>query len=611
MKIVGITTPQEAFVGSRDRNFRMNEFLIVEDQSQGDLIAQVVEAKTYNRYIPLNIGGDFVDSSVIESLKAMGYDVSNETIYIAKIRLLKEALYPILTGSKLREPKFREVKNLLVSTSMNNGFSIGVIKNTDTVFNDMDEELKDIVDIYEDGKFLNQKDVPFIMDYRAMSEYPHIGIFGGSGSGKSFGIRVILEEVMKKKIPTVVLDPHYEMTFSNPSLSKFKKDYSGNFVAVQIGKDVGIKFEDITKYDLKNLLSSVSNLTDSMENIVDVLFTRGNNYYSFHNKLEYLLEGKEIGSEEKINEKIFYADSESDKKKYEEVKKIYIQYDKKTNDASIRGILWRLERLEKEGIFNKDIRVIEKNLQSSKLVVVQGSNRLIQIFSTYLLSKLYYQRRSYRDSISTGSDGKYFPPFIIVTDESHNFAPKSESTPTKSILREVAQEGRKYGVFLILATQRPTLLDETITAQLNTKFIFRTVRASDIDTIREETDISTEDAKRLPYLSTGDVFISSAKFGRTFYVRIRASSTNTPHKDNPFDELEVIKEKENEEFFEIIKNYLPIAVSTDLLSIAKDVEINHKKIYDIDEFKLKLKTLLDSEKIICEKTFLGKVYKLK
>ena len=112
MKVVGITTQQEVYVGSKDRNFRINEFLIIMDEYQGDLMGEVVEAKTYNRYIPLNINGDLVDSSVLESLKAIGYNVDEDTIYIAKVRLLNEAQYPIETGSDVRVPRFKEVKNL-------------------------------------------------------------------------------------------------------------------------------------------------------------------------------------------------------------------------------------------------------------------------------------------------------------------------------------------------------------------------------------------------------------------------------------------------------------------------------------------------------------------
>lgn len=236
---------------------------------------------------------------------------------------------------------------------------------------------------------------------------------------------------------------------------------------------------------------------------------------------------------------------------------------------------------------------------------------MINVFSTYLLAKLYYLRKEYRDELYRRNvKVDYFPPFVIITDEAHNFAPKGFDTPSKSILREISQEGRKYGVFLILATQRPTLLDETITAQLNTKLIFRTVRASDIDTIKEETDLSVDETKRLPYLSSGDVFISSAKKGRTSFVRIRAANTVSPHTENPFDEL-VDHEKENfEKFFIDIKDLLPIDATS--LNIAL-VNYNKKSGENLsyDEFKNKLDELCERDFIEKEDNFLTEMYKIK
>ncbi len=46
LKVVGITTQHEVYVGSKDRNFRINEFLIITDPYQGDLMGEVIEAKT-------------------------------------------------------------------------------------------------------------------------------------------------------------------------------------------------------------------------------------------------------------------------------------------------------------------------------------------------------------------------------------------------------------------------------------------------------------------------------------------------------------------------------------------------------------------------------------
>ena len=40
MQVVGLTTPQEVYVASKDRKFRINELLVLEDPYQGNLIGK-------------------------------------------------------------------------------------------------------------------------------------------------------------------------------------------------------------------------------------------------------------------------------------------------------------------------------------------------------------------------------------------------------------------------------------------------------------------------------------------------------------------------------------------------------------------------------------------
>ena len=610
MKVVGITTQQEFFIGSRERNFRINEFLIIEDPYQDDLLGEVVEAKTYNRYIPLNIYADFVDNAVLESLKTLGYNIDEDTIYIAKVRLLNEAQYPVQTGSDARLPKFQEVKDLMIRTKKDEGLVLGVIRNTDDMAKDMDEEYKNLLYTIEEGEILPQKELPYILDIKSMHQYPHIGVFGGSGSGKSFGLRVLLEELMVQSIPTIVLDPHYEMDFSEieTNMGNTMSNFSNKFKCLQIGTHVGVKFEDLSAQDLKNLLDAASKLTDSMNNVVDVLFKRRDSYHSFSNRLQMLSEAQEEGSLTKIESRIESALDENERRAWKDRRDLYESFDKTCPYSSVRGISWRLRRLGNDGVFSKDIREIEEGLQNGKLMVIQGSTRILQVFSTYLLNNLYHKRRDYKDAQYKKSNADYFPPFVIVTDEAHNFAPKAYDSPSKSILKEVSQEGRKYGVFLILATQRPTLLDETITAQLNTKFIFRTVRASDIQTIKEETDLTFEESKRLPYLRTGDLFISSASMGRTVFVRIRAAYSRSPHTENPFDELKSKSKEEDDRFYNIIINKLPIN-DTELIHIITDIEREIQLTYTITALEEKLKQMVEKGYLSREDTIFGYRYR--
>ncbi|MDO5724816.1 MAG: ATP-binding protein [Tissierellia bacterium] len=608
MNVIGLTNQQEFYIGSNERNFRINEYLIIEDRKMGDLIGEVVEANTFNRYIPMSLQQDFVDKAVLESLKAIGYNIDEETIYVAKVRLLNEAIYPVETGSDVRLPKFYELKDILIKGKPESGLTLAAIKNTDTLYEDLDEELKNIYTLY-DNEYRIQEEVPFILDLKSLHQYPHIGVFGGSGSGKSYGLRVILEELMKKGIPTIVLDPHYEMSFEANTKNPFSEDYSNKYVNLRIGTDIGVKFEHLNTGELKNLLSTASNLTEAMSAVVDTLHSGRVGYTEFYQRLTDLSEAYDIGSEEEIRNRIANCQNSQERFRYNRILDTFTKFGKQCNKHSINGIIWRLAKLDRSGIFAKDDIPIIEALSNGKLAVIQGDTMIIAVFGTYILNKLYHMRRDYKDAMYLNINADYFPPFMVVTDEAHNFAPKAYDSPSKKIIKEIAQEGRKYGVFLALATQRPALLDETVTAQLNSKFIFRTVRASDINTIREETDLTPEEGRRLPYLRSGDVFASMAIMGRTFSLRIRAAETKSPHSINPFDEIIQKKLEDNDEFLNKIKEYLPIS-EYDVLKIQKELGKNRVS-YSKDEIIMKLNSLCDQNILEKENDFLGYIYKLK
>lgn len=583
MQVVGITNQQEVWVASKDRRFKINEILIIEDGFQGEQKGEVVETNSYNKYVPMALNGDLVDNKVLKSLEALGYRVDEDTIHIAKVRLLVEAEYPIQTAAAVRVPKFDEVRGLLVSAQPEKGLVIGAIKSTQEMVEELPEDLTDLAPIFQNGQYMKQNGVPFVFDIYKMNQYPHVGIFGGSGSGKSFGLRVLLEEMMKLKIPTVVLDPHYEMDFGIMSdLDEFKgQDFKGKFECLQVGYHIGVNFVELSTQDLKNLLSAISNLSDAMSGAVDELHRQKDSFQSFSDRVKLLGEALEEGKNN-IQDKLANAEDQYEREKYKECALLLNKYGN-IPLASVKAIAWRLNVLDRQGIFNNDITPVEQGLKSGKMVIIQGSSKLLQVFATYLTNNLYRKRRDYKDAQFKNTEGEYFPPFVIVTDEAHNFAPKAFEAPAKGVLKEIAQEGRKYGVFLIFATQRPTLLDETITAQLNTKIVFRTVRGSDIATIREETDLTQEEAKRLPYLQSGDAFVSSAIIGRTVAVRIRMAKTVSPHTKNPFEELEEENQREQDKMMNLIYGKLPFfdgKLNEIIASIEKEkgVKLSYKEI---------------------------------
>lgn len=563
MQVVGETTQQYIYVASRERKFRINEILVVEDPEHRNPRGEVVETRSFNRFIPLTLErSPLIDQEVWQGLEQLGYRLGEETINLARVRLLEDLPTPVAVGAEVRLPRFSEVEDLLLPCRPDKGLVLGVILGTEELRLDLPEDLREVAPLYRKGEgVLPQGAVPFIFDFHCLQEYPHIGIFGGSGSGKSFGMRVMLEELMDKRVPALVFDPHNEMSFATPFQGMdghWAETYQGLTEILTVGRDTGVSFEELSSNDLASLLSAAgASFTEGMDNALKTIHQNNDSFASFSQKLEDLIGLAE--REEETREKIRKRFGENSR--YE--KTISAMSRQAGHPSSLRGIAWRLYRLEREGIFQRGIEPIVNSLRKRKLTVIRGPIWLLTVFSAYLVRKLYRMRRNYLDSLQRGEPpAEKFPPFLIVTDEAHNFAPRGIElpAPARGVFREVAQEGRKYGVFLILATQRPALLDDTITAQLNTKLIFRTVRSSDIKVIQEETDISGEEAGRLPYLTSGTAFISSALIGRTVAVRIRCARTSAPRTINPFTELDEDFGDLPEEVWQVIKELLPLDV---------------------------------------------------
>ena len=104
----------------------------------------------------------------------------------------------------------------------------------------------------------------------------------------------------------------------------------------------------------------------------------------------------------------------------------------------------------------------------------------------------------------------------IIIDEAHNILSSSsirESEVWKDyrleVFEEIIKEGRKFGVFLTIASQRPSDISSTIISQLHNYFLHRLINNKDIEAV--ERTISYLDRvsfDALPILPTGSCILA-------------------------------------------------------------------------------------------------------
>lgn len=99
------------------------------------------------------------------------------------------------------------------------------------------------------------------------------------------------------------------------------------------------------------------------------------------------------------------------------------------------------------------------------------------------------------------SEGQY--EILLLCEEAHRYVPQDPNLgffPTRQAIARIAKEGRKYGAYLGIVTQRPGELDPTILSQCSTVFAMRLANDHDQEIIRSA--IADSSASTITFLSS-------------------------------------------------------------------------------------------------------------
>jgi len=203
--------------------------------------------------------------------------------------------------------------------------------------------------------------------------------------------------------------------------------------------------------------------------------------------------------------------------------------------------------------FKKDIdKIIDtesgNDFWSNKNFVVINLNEaninMKKMIPLLLSHKVYSEHKSYKH------EGK---SLNIIVDEAHNilsYTSQRESETWKDYrletFEEIIKEGRKFGVFLTIASQRPSDISATIISQLHNYFIHRLINDRDLQMV--ESTISYLDktsAEMLPILPTGACVLAGQLATIPVVVKIDEFTSKENEPDNKTFNLVNIWSKEN------------------------------------------------------------------
>jgi uncharacterized protein len=131
------------------------------------------------------------------------------------------------------------------------------------------------------------------------------------------------------------------------------------------------------------------------------------------------------------------------------------------------------------------------------------------------------------------SEGGRERPLLLVLEEAHTYLGTTHSSAALDAVRRIAKEGRKYGVGLMLVSQRPSEIDATILSQCGTLFAMRLANDADRGHV---TGAASDNLKglfdMLPVLRTGEAVI----VGEAVSLPIRTLIDRLPEHERPDSE---------------------------------------------------------------------------
>jgi DNA helicase HerA-like ATPase len=128
-------------------------------------------------------------------------------------------------------------------------------------------------------------------------------------------------------------------------------------------------------------------------------------------------------------------------------------------------------------------------------------------------------------------------PVAIILEEAQNYIPehdrKDKTSISKKVFERIAREGRKYGLSLIVSSQRPFELSKTVLSQCNSFIVHRLQNPDDQKYVRQLVSAANEDIlQQLPILPQQNAIIMGDCVRTPVQMRVN-NARPSPNSANP------------------------------------------------------------------------------
>lgn len=396
------------------------------------------------------------------------------------------------------------------------------------------------------------KDIPVPVDGNKFFN-KHIAIVGSTGSGKSHSVAKIIQNAAKAKEGTyqglnnshiVIFDIHSEYRTAFPD---------AKFIDID---NLTLPYWLLNSDELQELFIDTEANDHNQRNVFKeaVVASRKAHFFGTEEKKEKLHFDSPVFFE--INEVLAFA-----KEKNEEMVKGSRDMKAGPLNGKLSNFVSRLEnkisdkRLDfllgeksKQISFEDTLKqLIGYTENTSNITIIDLSGVPFEVLSitVSLISRIlfefgYYYKRL-RVSKNPEEDINNDIPLLLVYEEAHKYVPNNDLAKyraSKESIERIAKEGRKYGISLLLASQRPSEISETIFSQCSNFLALRLTNPADQNYVKRLLpDTLGSIVDKMPSLKAGECLLIGDAVVLPSIVQVGKCDPEPSSKDIPYWKL--------------------------------------------------------------------------
>lgn len=392
----------------------------------------------------------------------------------------------------------------------------------------------------------------------------HIAIVGSTGSGKSHSIAKILQEAIHCKngeytglnnSHIVIFDIH----------SEYKSAFSAaNYIDIST---LVLPYWMLTSDELQELFIDTEVNDHNQRNVFkqEVIRSRKNHFTGepeakekihFDSPLMFdlndvLIAAREINTLEIDTGEIYASGPKKGQPKttqgslYGKLTNFINRLENKLNDKRLDFLLGdRSKNITFEETLKQLIGYGE-NKSNISIIDLSGVPFDVLSITVSLISRIlfeygyYYKRFRYAKNPDEKLNNDV--PLLLVYEEAHKYVPNSDLSryrASKQSIERIAKEGRKYGVTLLLSSQRPSEISETIFAQCNNFLALRLTNPNDQNYVKRLLpDTSGSLVEKMPSLKAGECILVGDAVTIPSIVHIEECDPKPSSNDIPYLDL--------------------------------------------------------------------------